>query len=178
MLVPMNGKSSAGLVAGLLLLAAAAWFVPSPRLRPRPDLPEIEPFSAGERIAVVLPDPENHPSPESFGLIQRARAAGAEVRIFAPGDSRADFAPDRLFQPGPGPGSPAGYHPDQWPAPPPGDGWQMLVLSPAETAVRNAAVLAAARSLRASGADDARGTREMALLARARRAEIYRRLEK
>ena len=153
----------------LLLLAAAAWFVPSPHLRPRPDLPEIEPFSAGERIAVVLPDPENHLSPESFGLIQRARAAGAEVRVFAPSDSRADFAPDRLYQPCPGPDSPAGYHPDQWPAPPSGDGWHMLVLTPEETAVKNHAVLAAARAFRATG--DA--AREAAMLSRARRAEIY-----
>ena len=50
----------------------------------------------------------------------------------------------------------------------------MLVLTPAEQAVRNAAVLAAARALRASGADDAAGTREAALLSRARRAELYR----
>ena len=44
------------------------------------------------------------------------------------------------------------------------------VLTPAETAVRNAAVVAAARALRAAGAGEAR---EIALLARAHRAEIY-----
>ena len=175
MLAPMNWKSAAGLVAGVSLLAMAVWLVPSPRLRPRPAGPGIAPFSAGERLALILPDPDRFPPPESFGLVQRARAAGAEVRIFAPGDSRADFAPDRLYQPCPGPDFPAGYHPDQWPAPPFGNGWQMLVLTPEETAVKNRAVLAAARALRASGADEAR---EIALLSRARRAELYRPLEK
>ena len=89
-------------------------------------------------------------------------------------ENLGDFAPDRIYESAPGPNLPLGYHPDQWPAPPPGEGWQMIVLTPAETAVRNAAVLAAARELRASGADDARGTRERALLAHARRAEFYR----
>ena len=175
MLAPMNWKSAAGLVAGLSLLAVAAWVVPSPRLRPLPAGPEIAPFSAGERLALILPDPDRFPPPESFGLVQRARAAGAEVRIFAPGDSRADFAPDRLYQPCPGPDTPDGYHPDQWPASPSGSGWHMLVLTPEETVVKNRAVLAAARALRASGADEAR---EAAMLSRARRAELYRPLEK
>ena len=170
----MRLKSIVQLAAGLLLLALAAWRVPAPRLHPRPDLPEIPPFSAGERIALVLTDPATFPPPASFGLVQRARAAGAEVRVFAPGDSRADFDPDRLYQPCPGPDSPAGYHPDQWPAPPSGDGWQMIVLSPEETAVKNQAVLAAARAFRATG--DA--AREAAMLSRARRAEIYLPLEK
>ena len=49
----------------------------------------------------------------------------------------------------------------------------MLVLSPAEIAVKNAAVLAAARTLRAAGTDDSQGSLEAALLARARRAELY-----
>lgn len=179
MLVPMNRKSTAGLVAGLLLLAVAAWLVPSPRLRPRPDGPEIAAFSAGERIALVLPDPENFPPPEAFGLVRRARAAGAEVRVFAPGDSIAAFAPDRLYQPFPGAYAPAGYHPDQWPALPPdennsGNDWQMLVLTPEEIAAKNQAVLAAARVFRAAG--DA--AREAAMLSQARRAEIYLPLKK
>ena len=174
MLAPMNWKSAAGLVAGLLLLAGAAWIIPAPRLRPRPDLPEIAPFSAGERIALVLPDPENFPPPESFGLVRRARAAGAEVRVFAPDEAVAAFAPDRLFQSFPWPYAPAGYHPDHWPALPAdeinsGNAWQMLILTPAEIAVQNQAVLDAARVFRAAG--DV--TREAAMLSRARRAEIY-----
>ena len=157
--------------AGLALLATAVWMVPVPRRAPRPDCPEIAPFAAGEHIALVIPDPENHPPAEAFGLVQRARAAGAEVRLFAAETDVGDFAPDRIYLPAPGPDRPRGYHPDQWPAPPPGDDGQMLVLTPAETAVRNAAVLAAARDLRAAGAGEAR---EIALLSRARRAEFYR----
>jgi hypothetical protein len=156
--------------AGLALLAAAAWWVPVPRRGPRPDLPEIAPFAAGERIALVVSDPENRLPDEALGLIQRARAAGAEVRVFAAGTELGAFAADRIYAPAPGPDRPLGYHPDQWPAPPPGAGWQMIVLTPAETAVRNAAVIAAARELRAAGAGEAR---EIALLSRARRAEIY-----
>ena len=179
MLAPMNWKSAIGLVAGLFLLAVAAWLVPAPRLRPRPVWPEIAPFSAGERIAMVLPGPENFPPPDAFGLVQRARAAGAEVRVFAPGDPLADFAPDRVFQPFPGAYAPAGYHPDQWPALPPGElrsgnAWHMLVLTPEEIAVKNQAVLAAARFFRAAG-DVAR---EADMLSRARRAELYLPLEK
>ena len=174
----MKPVSAAAGIAGLLLLAAAAWLVPAPRPQPRPDLPEIPPFRPGERIALFIPDPENFPPANSFGLTQRARAAGAEVRVFAPGESRAEYAPDRCYQPSPRPGIPAGYHPDQWPHLPPGErnsdnDWQMLVLTPAEMAVRNAAILAAAHALRATGTDDARGTQEAALLSRARRAEIY-----
>ena len=179
MLVSMNWKSAAGLVAGLLLLAGAAWLVPSPRLRPRPDGPEIAPFSAGERIALVLPNPENFPPPEAFGLVRRARTAGAEARVFAPGDAIEAFAPDRVYQPYPGTYAPAGYHPDQWPARPPdeknsGNEWQMLVLTPEEIAVKIQAVLAAARVFRA--ADDP--VREAAMLSQARRAEIYLPLKK
>ena len=157
--------------AGLALLAAAAWMVPVPRRVPPPDLPEIAPFAPGERIALVVSDPENRPPAEALGLVQRARAAGAEIRIFSPGTDLGEFAPDRIYAPAPGPDRPRGYHPDQWPGRPPGGDWQMLVLTPAETAVRNAAVVAAARDLRAAGAGAAR---EIALLARARRAEIYR----
>ena len=156
--------------AGLALLVAAAWLVPVPRSLPRPDLPEIAPFAPGERIALVVSDPENRPPAEALGLVQRARAAGAEIRIFSPGTDLGEFAPDRIYAPAPGPDRPSGYHPDQWPISPPGADWQMLVLTPAETAVRNAAVVAAARALRAAGAGEAR---EIALLARAHRAEIY-----
>ena len=164
--------------AGLALLAAAAWMVPVPRRVPPPDLPEIAPFAPGERIALVVSDPENRPPAEALGLVQRARAAGAEIRIFSPGTDLGEFAPDRIYAPAPGPDRPRGYHPDQWPALPPGENdpghdWRMLVLSPEEQAVQNAAVLAAARARRASGADDPQGTREAALLSRARRAEIY-----
>jgi hypothetical protein len=49
----------------------------------------------------------------------------------------------------------------------------MLVLFPDEIAAKNQAVLAAARALRATGTDDSQGSREAALLARARRAELY-----
>ena len=157
--------------AGLALLAAAAWMVPIPRSLPRPNLPGIAPFAAGERIALVVSDPGSQPPAEALGLVQRARATGAEVQIFASPTEFGEFAPDRIYAPAPGPDRPSGYHPDQWPVPPPGDGGQMLVLAPAETAVRNAAVLAAARELRAAGAGEAR---EIALLSRARRAEIYR----
>lgn len=156
--------------AGLALLAAAVWRVPVPQRLPRPELPEIAPFVAGERIALVVSDPESQPPAEALGLVQRARAAGADVRICASENDLGGFAPDRIYLPAPGPDRPRGYHPDQWPAPPPGDDGQMLVLTPAETAVRNAAVLAAARDLRAAGAGEAR---EIALLSRARRAEIY-----
>ena len=160
--------------AGLALLAAAAWLVPVPRRVPRPDLPEIAPFAAGERIALVVSDPESRPPAEALGLVQRARAAGAEIRTFASPTKFGDFGPDRIYVPAPGLDRPRGYHPDQWPTLPPGDSWQMLVLTPAETAVRNAAVVAAARDLRTAGADDAAGNREAALLSRARRAELYR----
>lgn len=178
----MRLKSIVQLAAGLLLLALAAWRVPIPRLHPRPDLPEIPPFSAGERIALVLPDPATFPPPGSFGLVQRARAAGAEVRVFAPGAPFGDFSPARIYQPFPGPDAPAGYHPDQWPARPPdeknsGTGGRLFVLAPEELAIKNQAVLAAARALRDGGADDPRGAREAALLSRARRAEIYRSLD-
>ena len=174
----MKSRSFALGTAGAVLLAWAAWLVPGPRPPPRPDLPEIAPFAAGERIALVVPEPETFPAPAGFALAQRARAAGAEVRAFVPGDDLAAFAPDRIFQPFPWPFAPTGYHPDRWPALPPGEresgnGWQMLVPTPAEIAARNAAVLAAARALRAAGADDKAGAREAALLSRARRAEIY-----
>ena len=156
--------------AGLALLVAAAWLVPVPRSLPRPNLPEIAPFAPGERIALVVSGPEDGAPAEALGLVQRARAAGAKIRIFASAKEFGEFAPDRIYAPAPGPDRPSGYHPDQWPISPPGADWQMLVLTPAETAVRNAAVVAAARALRAAGAGEAR---EIALLARAHRAEIY-----
>ena len=160
--------------AGLALLVAAAWLVPVPRSLPRPNLPEIPPFAAGERIALVVSDPENRPPAEALGLVQRARTAGAKIRIFASAKEFGEFAPDRIYAPAPGPDRPSGYHPDQWPTLPPdeknsGNAWQMLVLTPAEIAVKNQAVLAAAGVYRAAG--DA--AREADLLSRARRAEIY-----
>lgn len=175
----MNLRAIALGTAGLGLLALAGGLVPSPRLVPRPDLPEIAPFAPGERIALILPAPETFPSPDTFGLVQRARAAGAEVRVFALGDSLSAFAPHRTFQPGPEPCAPAGYHPDQWPAWPPDEtnsanGWQMLILTPQERIVLNQAVLAAARAFRTAG-DIAR---EADMLSRARRAELYRSLKK
>lgn len=174
----MKPAAPASFAAGVLLLALAAGLVATPRPPPRPDLPEIPPFRAGERIALVFPEPETFPESGSFGLVQRARAAGAEVTVFPPGADLSAFAPDRIYQPFPGPDTPAGYHPDLWPRLPPaeehsGNAWQLLVLTPEEQSVKNAAVLAAARAHRASGLDDPRGTREAALLARARRAEFY-----
>ena len=174
----MNLRAIAAAATGLLLLALAAWLVPSPRLNPRPDLPEIAPFSAADRVALFIPDPASFPPADSLGLVQRARDAGAAVRVFALGAPTGDFAPTRLLQPFSGPDTPTGYHPDQWPAlpasvNPPGTGWHMLVLSPDEIAIKNQAVLAAARALRATGTDDSHGSREAALLARARRAELY-----
>ena len=169
----MNPRAIASGIAAAGLLALAAWWVPSPRLRPRPDWPEIEPFSAGERVALIVPDPETFPSADGFGLVQRARAAGAEVRIFATAADFGEFAPDRAYQASAEPETPAGYHPDQWPPLPSDERGRMLVLTPEELTVKNRAVLAAARARRASGSDDAAGTREMALLSRARRAEIY-----
>ena len=173
----MKPKSIVRLAGGLLLLALAAWMVPSPRLHPRPGLPEIPPFSAADRVALFMPNPEEFPFSDRFGLIQRARAIGAEARVFALGDSLAAYAPTRIYQPAPGPEIPTGYHPDQWPALPPGENgsgneWQMIILTPEEQAAKNTAVLAAARALRDSGTDDPRGARESALLSRTRRAEI------
>jgi len=174
----MDTRSIVPLALGLCLLALAAWLVPVPRPLPRPGLPEIAPFAPRERIALFLPEPGTFPAPDSFGLVRRARAAGAEVRVFAPGDPLSSFAPTRIYQPFPGPDTPSGYHPDQWPALPPGEersgnDWHLLVLSPEEQAAKNAAVLAAARAIGKSGADDPQGTREAAMLSRARRAEIY-----
>ena len=173
----MKPRSIAWCSAGLALLSLAAALVPLPRLLPRPDLPELDPFSPRDRVALVLPSPED--ASLSAPLLSRARAAGAEIQIFAPGDDLASFAPTRILRPGPLPNTPAGYHPDQWPSlppgePSPGNDGRLLVLTPEEQAARNHAVLAAARALRASGADDPAGSREAALLSRARRAELYR----
>ncbi|MGD9611857.1 MAG: hypothetical protein AB7V22_03055 [Kiritimatiellia bacterium] len=172
----MNPRAIALGAAGLGLVALAAWMVPTPRLVPRPDRPEIAPFAAGERIALIRPDPGNNPPPDSLAWVRRARAAGAEVRVFPPGEALAAFAPDRIYQPFLGPHVPSGYHPDQWPALPPGGNrsgnrWQLYILSPEERIIQNAVVLEAARSLRASGTDDDAGTGEARLLSRARRAE-------
>ena len=172
-MAPVKPSSIALGTAAALLLGLAAALVPRPLPGPRPGLPEIPPFAPGERIALRLPASGDFPPSDSFGLVQRARAAGAEVCVFAPDEPLGHYAPARIYRAAPRPDLPAGYHPDRWPAPPPGGNWQMLVLSPEETAVRNAAVLAAARALRAGGADDSAGSREAALLARARRAELY-----
>lgn len=174
----MNRPAFVPWTAGLLLLAIAAWLAAFPRPNPRPDLPEIAPFAAGDRIALFLPDPGVFPPPGSFGLVQRARAAGAEVRVFASGDSADGFGPTRIYRVHGAPDLPAGYHPDQWPRPPAkgndfGQDWQMLVLTPAEIAVKQQAVLASAGVLRDSGTDDPTGSRELAILSRARRAEVY-----
>ena len=169
----MNPKSIGWGTAGLALLALAAGLVPAPRPNPRPDRPEVAPFQAGERVALFLLDPGSFPSSDGLGLVQRARAAGAEIRVFAPDGSVEEFHPTRAYTPWPWPDVPAGYHPDQWPADVSGDGWQLLVLTPGEQAVKNAAVLAAAKALRESGADDSAGTRAAALLSQARRAELY-----
>lgn len=162
--------------SGLVLLALAAWLVPSPRTNPRPGLPEIEPFAPGERVALILPEPATFPPADSLGVVQRARAAGADIRVFAPGETMAAFAPDRAYQLCPDPGPPAGYHPDQWPALPADEpnanrGWQMLVLTPEEIACKNEAIVAAARVIRTSTTNDPGGSRELRMLSRARRAE-------
>ena len=176
-MAPVKPSSIALGIAGALLLGLAAALVPRPLPGPRPDLPEIPPFAPGERIALVLPAAGDFPPPAGFGLVQRARAAGAEVRVFVPNEPLGDYAPSRIYQPAPWPDLPAGYHPDRWPALPPGERnsgkpWQMLVLSEEEMAVKNAAVLAAAHALRAGGADTPQGAREANVLARARRAEL------
>ena len=122
--------------------------------------------------------PQSQPPAEALGFAPRAPAPGAEVRIFAAATEFGGFIPDHAYQASSEPETPSGYRPDQWPTAPPGGGWQMLVLTPEEQTVNNRAVLAAARALRAAGADDAAGTRERTLLARARRAELYRPLKK
>lgn len=164
-------------IAGLGLLALAAALVPRPRPNPRPDLPEIPPFAPGERIALVLAEPRPEPAAETLGLVQRARAAGADLRIFRANEAWTDFAPARVFQPASWPETPPGYHPDQWPAYPaqaekkfPA---QMLVLTAPERKTRNTAVLAAARRIQAAETDDIQGSMEAAVLAESRRSEIY-----
>ncbi len=171
----MKPHSIALALTGTALLALAGWMATFPRPNPRPDRPEIAPFQPGERIALVLDDATAFPPAESLGLIQRARAAGADVRVFSNQADFPAFQPDRAFQPAPWPESPTGYHPDQWPVVPPAETTpgHMLPLSPAEIAAKNAAVIEAAREVRESGTDDARGTRELRILSRARRAEIY-----
>ena len=178
----MKPSSAIPLAAGLLLLGVAVWWVPQPRSNPRPNLPEIAPFTSRDRLALVLPNRTEFPPADCLGLVQRARAAGAEICVFAPGDPTEAFAPTQTYQPSSDPGAPTGYHPDQWPALPPSEkgsenGWQMLVLTPAEMTRKNAAILQAARALRRGGSDDSQGTREAALLAHARRAELYRPLQ-
>jgi hypothetical protein len=170
----MNRRSIALAAIGAGLLALAAWLATFPRPNPRPALPEIASFAPGERIALILAEPRDFPAVDSMGLVQRARTAGAEVRVFHPDDSFAAFAPTRIYQPSPWAEMPTGYHPDQWPYFPSGTvtvgNPQILVLAPAEAMTKNAAVLAAARAI---GIDVSASTRETRILARARRAEIY-----
>ena len=172
----MKPRSIASLAAGLCLLALAAGLVPLPRAHPHPSRPEMPPILPGDRIALFCQTPKDATPLDGFGLIHRVRAVGAEVRTFSPGSPLGDFSPTRLYQSAPFPGTPTGYHPDQWPLPPPDDTgpWLMLTLTPEETNAKNAAVLAAAHALRDSGTDDAQGTREAALLSLVRRAELYR----
>jgi len=179
----MNLRSIVLFATGLLLLAIAGAVVFFPLPAACPDLPELPPFSSGDRIAMFLPAPNEVPPVEALGLVQRARAAGADIRVFAPGDSIKDFDPTRMVQPAPWPNTPTGYHPDQWPTLPAseagsGNDWHLLVLTPEEQAVQYAAVLEAAHVIRDSGTDDIQGTREAALLSRARRAEIWLPLER
>jgi hypothetical protein len=91
--------------AGLGLLALAGWMATFPRPNPRPDLPEFAPFQPGERIALVLGDAAAFPPADSLGLVQRARAAGAEVRVFSVQADFAGFQPNRAFRPAPWPES-------------------------------------------------------------------------
>ncbi len=170
----MNTRAMWSGVAGLSLLVVAGLMVPWPRPNPRPALPAMAAFTAGERVALLAEDPTL--PPELLALTQRARAADAVVRVVMPHESLADFAPTRLYRAAPWPEQPTGFHPDQWPYVPPDAATNdlvMLVLTPAEQAAKNAAVLAAARQFQTTGADDAAGTREARLLAHARRAEIY-----
>ncbi|HOE37847.1 MAG TPA: hypothetical protein PLT12_10120 [Kiritimatiellia bacterium] len=170
----MNTRALWTGLAGLGLLVVAGLMVPWPRPNPRPALPELPPFAAGERVALLWDAPEL--PPDVLALVQRAHAAGAIVRVAGPQESLADFAPTRCYRPAPWPEQPTGFHPDQWPHIPRGadtNGLQMLVLTPAELAAKNTAVLAAARRFHATGTDDAAGTREARLLAHARRAELY-----
>jgi len=179
----MNPRSIVLFATGLLLLALAGATVFFPLPDACPDLPELSPFSSGDRVAVFLPAPEEVSPVEALGLVQRAHAVGAEVRVFAPGDSIEDFDPTRRVQPAPWPNTPTGFHPDQWPTLPAseagsGNDWHLLILTPKEQRVKNAATLKAAHAIRDSGTDDAPGTREAALLSRARRAEIWLPLER
>ena len=158
--------------AGTALLALAAWQIPSPRPTPRPNLPEIGPFSPGEPVAVVLPPAPFPFPPEELALVRRARAAGAAVQILSPETAPSPALPRRAYSIPSHPESPAGFHPDQWPSVPAAGNPQMLVLSPEETAAKTAAVLAAAQRVRDSRADP-RGLLELPILSLARRAEIY-----
>ena len=171
----MKPRSIASLATGLCLLALAAGQVCQPRLNPHPQLPKMPPFSSTDRIALFCQTPPHWAPLDSFGLLHRAHAAGAEVRTFALGDPLGEFAPTRIYRSAPFPHSPTGYHPDQWPllhsddtAP-----WLMLTLTPEEITAKNTAILNAAHTLRDSNTDTPQGTREAALLSLARRAEIY-----
>ena len=132
----MNTRALWTGLAGLGLLVVAGLMVPA--------LPELPPFAAGERVALLWDAPEL--PPDVLALVQRAHAAGAIVRVAGPQESLADFAPARCYRPAPWPEQPTGFHPDQWPHIPRGadtNGLQMLVLTPAELAAKNTAVLAA-----------------------------------
>ena len=98
--------------AGLALLAAAVWMVPLPRRVPRPAAPEIAPFAAGERIALVVPDPANHPPAAALGEPRRmtapARVRAAARRRAAPLPASRPVAPARRPPGQAGRSSPAG----------------------------------------------------------------------
>ena len=179
----MNPRSIVLFATGLLLLALAGAVVFFPLPAACPDLPKLPPLNPGDRIALFMPVPEEVPPVEALGLAQRSRAAGADIRVFRPGESTTEFAPTRWLQPAPWPNTPTGFHPDQWPTLPATEAessndWHLLILLPKEQAVKNAAIVDAAHVLRDSETDDAPGTREAALLSRARRAEIWLPLER
>ena len=89
----MNTRALWTGLAGLGLLVVAGLMVPWPRPNPRPALPELPPFAAGERVALLWDTPEL--PPDALALVQRAHAAGAIVRVAGPQESLADFAPAR-----------------------------------------------------------------------------------
>jgi|GEM_PF-641819 len=179
----MNLRSIVLATTGLLLLVLAGGVVFFPLPAACPELPELPPLTSQDRLAIFIPVPEEVPPFDALGLVQRARSIGAEIRVFSPGDSIEALNPTKLFQPAPWPNTPTGLHPDQWPTLPDaeagsGNDWHLLILTPEEQAIKNAAIVAAAHAIRDSHTDDTPGTREAALLSRARRAEIWLPLER